>query len=234
MPAKISIIIPALNEERYLAHCLSSVFQQDASLIEEVIVADGGSTDKTVATTKGFNVTLIPGGLPGVARNNGAEAARGEFLLFLDADTILPPQFLRKAIELFMKKRLDVASFYLDPAAEGMGSRFVLNVYNVCSSISAAVLPIFLTAGCCVLVKRATHKAVGGFSDSVVVLEEYDYIDRIRKKGRFRVIPLSVSTSFRRFKKGKTLQQTFILFAYYFQWLLTGQIVVDRYGYWVS
>lgn len=234
MQGKISVVIPALNEEGCLAHCLSSVFQQERSLLEEVIVADGGSTDNTVAIAKRFKITLVPGGLPGIARNNGAEIAKGEYLLFLDADTFLPPQFLQKALEVFEKKRLDVASFYLKPAAEGIISRFVLNVYNICSSISAIVLPIFLTAGCCLLVKRETHRFVGGFSNSVVVLEEYDYINRIRKSGRFRVIPLKIKTSIRRFRKGKVLRQTFILFTYYFQWLITHKVADDRYGYWTQ
>ena len=229
---KISIIIPTLNEEHHIANCLNSVFQQDRSCIEEVIVADGGSNDKTLNIVHKFDVKVVLGGLPGIARNSGAKAAKGNYLLFLDADTILPQQFLNKAIALFRIKNLTVASFHLTPPTNNGFSKIILEGYNAYASLSASRLPVFLTAGCCVLVTQTAHHAIGGFSNSVIVLEEYDYIQRIKKIGKFDVIPLKVITSMRRFEKGKGMQQTIVLFIYYFQWLFTRKILKDHLGYW--
>jgi glycosyltransferase involved in cell wall biosynthesis len=234
MTKTVSIIIPALNEELHISDCLKSIFQQDSSFIEEVIVADGGSTDNTISIAKKFDVKIVPGGLPGIARNNGARAANGSYLLFLDADTILPPQFFIKVLTYFEKKKLDVATFYLTPSAGGFFSKLVLKVYNAFSSLTTPLRVGFLTAGCCILVVRSAHLAVQGFSNSTVVLEEYDYIQRIKKIGKFGVIPIKVTTSIRRFKNGKGLRQTLILFVYYFHWILTGKIMSDRYKYWAQ
>jgi len=233
MKGKISVIIPTLNEESHITICLNSVFQQDNSLIEEIIVADGYSTDNTVNIAKKFNVKIVLGGIPGIARNNGAKAANGNYLLFLDADTILPPQFLKHAIFLFEKKNLIIASFYLTPTTNSIFAKIILKGYNTIASFFASWLPVFLTAGCCVLVTQTAHNTVGGFSNSVVVLEEYDYIQRIKKLGKFAVIPLNVITSTRRFQRGRCLQQTIVLFIYYFQWFFTRKISTDRFGYWI-
>jgi glycosyltransferase involved in cell wall biosynthesis len=233
MAKKISIIIPALNEEEHIANCLKSVIQQDESLLEEIIVADGGSTDNTVPIALKFNAKIVPGGLPGIGRNNGAKNAKGDYFLFLDADTILPPQFFNKALDYFESKKLNVASFYLAPSQGGFFSRITLRAYNLLSALMA-LLPVgFLTAGCCILVIRSAHISVEGFSNSTVVLEEYDYIQRIKKTGRFRVIPLKVTTSIRRFQDGKGIHQTMALFFYYFQWIITGKVKSDRFRYWM-
>jgi glycosyltransferase involved in cell wall biosynthesis len=232
MTEKISIIIPTLNEEHHIGNCLNSVFQQDSSCFDEVIVADAGSKDKTLDIVQKYDVKVVTGGLPGIARNNGAQAAKGNYLLFLDADTILPPQFFNKAINHFETKKLRVATFYLAPSAGGFFSKLVLQIYNRISSLFAPLRVGFLTAGCCILVERSAHLAVQGFSNSTVVLEEYDYVQRIKKFGKFSVIPVKVTTSIRRFKDGKGLRQTLILFGYYFQWILTGKVASDRYKYW--
>ena len=110
----ISIITPTLNEEEFLPKLLKSIKKQKFKDYE-IIVADAGSVDKTRKIAKKLGSGVVKGGLPAVGRNEGAKAAKGELLLFLDADVILPEKFLEKAIREFEKRNLDVASIQLDP-----------------------------------------------------------------------------------------------------------------------
>jgi len=103
---KISIIIPTLNEEKYLPKLLESIKKQDFKDYE-VIVADAGSTDNTKKIAKKFKARVVKGGMPGPGRNRGAEAAKGELLFFFDSDVKLPKGFLKKAHDEMEKRFLE-------------------------------------------------------------------------------------------------------------------------------
>ncbi|MBI4099939.1 glycosyltransferase family 2 protein [Candidatus Microgenomates bacterium] len=91
---KVSVIIPVYNEEKYLAGCLESLKKQTVVKDMEVIVVDDGSTDGSKALA-----TLHQGHQgPGAARNLGAKNARGEILVFADADMEFDPDFIEKLI----------------------------------------------------------------------------------------------------------------------------------------
>ncbi|MCK5465922.1 glycosyltransferase family 2 protein, partial [Candidatus Parcubacteria bacterium] len=106
----LSIIIPTKNEEEYLPKLLESIKKQTFKDYE-IIVADNKSTDKTRKIAIKYKCKIVRGGLPGKARNGGAKVARGDILLFLDADTELKSKdFLDKAIKEFGKRKLDLAA----------------------------------------------------------------------------------------------------------------------------
>jgi hypothetical protein len=85
----VSVIIPALNEERYLPRCLESLSGQSREGQFEIIVVDGGSTDQTVEVAKEHaDKVIVEPSRVGVARNLGAKHAEGKILAFVDADTI--------------------------------------------------------------------------------------------------------------------------------------------------
>ena len=90
----LSIIIPTLNEEKYLPLLLKSIKEQNVKDYE-IIISDAQSTDKTLDIAKKNNCKIVLGGLPGKARNEGAKVAKGNLLLFLDADVLLGPNFLK-------------------------------------------------------------------------------------------------------------------------------------------
>ena len=108
---KLSIIIPALNEEKFLPHLLDSLVSQTGKNFE-VIVVDGSSKDKTVEMVKSYAKKLPSlqvivskkASLP-FQRNMGAKAATGEWLIFVDADSILLPYFVER-VNIFIETKL--------------------------------------------------------------------------------------------------------------------------------
>ena len=80
---KTSLIIPCLNEEKYLPLLLDSIKKQNFKDYE-IIIADAGSKDKTLEIAKKYDCRIIPGGLPAKGRNEGAKIAKGELLFFCD------------------------------------------------------------------------------------------------------------------------------------------------------
>ena len=110
----ISIIIPTLNEEKYLPLLLKSIARQKFRDYE-IIVADAGSEDKTLDIAKRYNCRIVAGGLPAKGRNEGAKVAKGDLLLFLDADVILPQKFFRRAVSEFETEKIDFGAFALTP-----------------------------------------------------------------------------------------------------------------------
>ena len=119
----LSIIIPTLDEEKHLPLLLESIKKQDFSDYE-IIAADAGSEDKTLEIAKDYGCKIVAGGLPARGRNQGAKAARGDLLLFLDADVILPEKTFGKILEEFNRRKLDIATFCLLPSKKNKMSKF--------------------------------------------------------------------------------------------------------------
>src|SRR4030067_187580 len=89
---KIAIVIPAYNEEKYLASCLFSIKNQDYGGNYEVIVVDNGSHDRTSEVARSFGARLISCSQKGVvfARQNGADLAEADIIVQADADSVFP------------------------------------------------------------------------------------------------------------------------------------------------
>jgi glycosyltransferase involved in cell wall biosynthesis len=102
----ISVVVPALNEEKYIGQCLSSLNAQTYPRdLYEIIVVDNGSTDRTSDIARGFGVKVVYEPLRGVsrARHRGAQEARGKIIAGTDADTIAPPNWLREIATAFAR-----------------------------------------------------------------------------------------------------------------------------------
>jgi glycosyltransferase involved in cell wall biosynthesis len=95
----LSVVIPTLNNARTLTQTLRSLEGAVKAGEAEVIVADGGSTDGTPDIAVGFGARLIPSSDKSSARNAGARAARGAFLLFIDSDMEASPSLVRESIQ---------------------------------------------------------------------------------------------------------------------------------------
>ncbi len=225
----ISIIIPTLNEEDYLPNLLESIKSQDF-LDYEIIVSDGGSTDKTLEIAKSYGCIVTKGGLPARGRNNGAKIAKGELLFFLDADTILPDDFFKKLLEEFEVKKLDIASFCLTPLP--------------IKKLSSLITEIFYNKMICVLEKKLPHGAVGilvkknifdllgGYDEKIKLAEDHDLIRRSAKQGRFGIIrSVKILFSDRRFIKEGWLIMGFKFFLCEMHMIFIGPVKSDIFKY---
>jgi cellulose synthase/poly-beta-1,6-N-acetylglucosamine synthase-like glycosyltransferase len=182
---KVSIVIPARNEEKNLAALLLSLkaldFPTDS---REIIVVDHVSSDNTraVAAGLGARVLTTSGATISSVRNFGAAAASGEILAFVDADCTVTPDWLRTALPYFSDCRVGlVGSHYIIPTQPSTLVRKVrlIQARTRPDLIEGAWVP----AGN-MLIRREVFNAHGGFNESLVTCEDVDICYRIARTHR--------------------------------------------------
>ena len=190
----VSVIIPALNEEESIVSSIASAQEGGAA---EVIVVDGGSSDRTsrFATAAGARVVLTDA-LRARQLNRGAEAASKPVLIFLHADSRLPPG-AAEAVEDALAHGIVFGGFRIHFAEPDRKLRVAERMINLRSVITRA--PWGDQAQ---FIARSTFLESGGFRE-IPIMEDYDLAQRMRRAGRTRILPLTVITSGRRFlRKG--------------------------------
>lgn len=105
---KISVVIPVYNEEKYIKQCLEGLKAQEVAP-DEIIIVDNNSTDKTIETARQFDVTIVKEAKQGIsyARNAGFNAAKYDIIARTDADTIVPPDWIKKIRSNFESDPID-------------------------------------------------------------------------------------------------------------------------------
>ncbi len=211
----ISVIIPALNEEAHVARAIASAGSPSTA---EIIVVDGGSQDATleIGAKCGAKTIVCE---KGRARqmNAGATAAVGDVLLFLHADTCLPigfDNYIHKVLSI-PGSAAGAFQFSLDGPERAL--RLVERMVNWRSNFLQMPYgdqAIFLTAD--------IFHAVGGFPD-IPIMEDFELMLRLRRRGRIRIAPIPVLASARRWHKMGTAKQTII-----------NQAVIVAYGLGVA
>lgn len=182
---KLSVVVPAFNEERLLAATLEAIRGAarafDGAWSWEIVVCDNNSTDRTaeIARAAGAQVVFEPHNQISRARNRGAQAAEGEWLLFIDADSSPTAglfQELRTAIE-----RGDVLAGGSTIAPEGSaGFRIAIRAWN---GISRATR---WAAGSFIFCERAAYSELKGFSEELYASEELEFFKRLKPLARRR------------------------------------------------
>ncbi|OUL34834.1 TIGR04283 family arsenosugar biosynthesis glycosyltransferase [Nostoc sp. 106C] len=200
--ATISIIIPTLNEAANIKDTLATT---QPSINIEVIVVDGGSQDDTVARAQSLGVKVILSS-PGraVQMNAGAVAASGEILLFLHADTRLPPGFDAMIRTALQEPKTVAGAFNLRIDASGWGIRLVewgVNRRSHFLQMPYGDQAIFIT--------KEVFQQIGGFPE-LPIMEDFELIRRLKSNGRIAIIAQPVVTSARRWLRKGILQTTLI------------------------
>ncbi len=190
----LSIIIPTLNEEQTIATTLERL---DISANDvEVIIVDGQSTDKTKKLLQHYNVKVLDSSRGRSSQMNiGANAAQGEILLFLHADTYLPPDYQVK-IESSLSRR-DKCWGYFDIRLDGHGLIFriiekMINLRTAITCIASGDQAIFI--------RRSTFKQIGGFAD-IALMEDIAISHRLKHLSRPSRITSPAVTSSRRWNE---------------------------------
>ena len=192
----LSIIIPTYNEEEYLPNLLESIEKQSFTDYE-VIIADANSTDRTREIAKDHGCRIVEGGLPGAGRNNGAKVAKGEYLLFLDSDLELTDDYLRNVLYEFRMEKLGIAITQMLPLSSKIEDKIYHEFANYFMIGIEKIKPH--GAGCYgIIARKELHDKCGGFDETLTFGEDTDYIERLAKKEKFRVLrnaKIGVSTS---------------------------------------
>ena len=190
---RISVIISTLDEADCLPQTLGGLREVENL---EVIVVDGGSTDGTpeIAERQGCRVLHSP---PGRARqmNAGARAASGSILLFLHADTCLPPEFDSIVLAALQKPGVVAGAFQLRIGGPGPALRIIERAVNFRSRVFQ--MP-YGDQG--IFVHRATFQELGGFP-ALPIMEDFDFVRRLRRRGRIQIASTPVITSGRRWRE---------------------------------
>ena len=197
-PMVISFIVPAYNEEQLLGPTLESIHSAARDIGEpyEVIVVDDGSTDQTslIAQHHRARVVAVAHRKISATRNSGAKVATGDFLFFVDADTLVNTQVVQAAINLMRR------------GAVGGGAAFKFD--GVVPWYVHLMLPVIvflfrlagIATGCFLFCTKSAFDAVGGFDEAYFGAEEIVLSQALRRQGRFKVLRESVTTSGRKLR----------------------------------
>lgn len=214
----VSVIIPTRNEEALLP---SAVRSARAAGADEVVVVDGGSSDRTAEVARGVaDAVLACDPLRGRQLNEGAAAARGAILVFLHADTMLPPGGAEAVREAARSGAIGGA-FSVALAASGGSSRGRRAALALVARMIGARAALFrsYTGDQAIFVTREAFARLGGFRE-FPLMEDVDLSRRMRRAGRTALLPLRVATSARRWESGGIARTTLRMWALRLAWML--------------
>lgn len=191
--SRVSVIMPVLNEEGIIEDTIRSL--NDPRL--ELIVVDGGSRDKTTSIVSRYKVRLIPSSIPGRGRqmNHGARCATKDILLFLHADA----KITEKGIDAMLKAMED-------PFIIGGAFRLAIDSRSPCLSFVAiwanmrSIIFGLPYGDQGIFVRRSAFEEIGGYQD-VPIMEDLEFIRRLKRRGKISILGESVSVSSRRWDK---------------------------------
>jgi len=207
MSPYFSIIIPAHNEEKNIGKLLETIEKQSYRDFE-VIVSDSASEDETCKQVEGYRkkvpeLILLEEKTHNVsqARNKGAQYAKGEYLVFLDADVTIEEHFLKAVKRHIQVDHPGMMTMWNRPFPASWRGRLIFGVMNRIVQMVQNTFPA--ANGPCIVMKRALFESIGGFDQTIFFGEDYDLVKRAHKKGGslkvYRNPLLFVST--RRFEK---------------------------------
>lgn len=188
---KLSVVIITLNEQTRLPRLLSDLSRQTWTDFE-VIHVDSCSSDATIETSHKWSAKfsryrIVEMDRRGVSlgRNTGAAVARGERIVFLDADTRLAPDFFEETIQELDTKELDVGIICMRGDDLPWAYRASFALFNIGIHLTSRVFPTAI--GACLFSTPQMHQAVGGFDETLSLCEDCHYTLRAFKHDRQRV-----------------------------------------------
>jgi len=183
-----SVVIPALNEEKYISHLLSSLTEQSYTDFE-VILVDGRSKDKTVSVAKtfhsklkNFSIVVAPHASLPYQRNVGAQNAKGEWLIFVDADTVLLPYTIERIAAYIASHDVSFLTTWCTPDSERINDSVLALMGNIFYEGSLRFKrPV--SPGPFTVVRETLFHEIDGYDEEHPFLEDQDFSQRMTKHG---------------------------------------------------
>ena len=202
---KLSIIVPAYNEEKLIAACLASVRQaaQARSLQDyELIVCDNASTDATAAIAKKAGAKLAHEPIRRISRsrNAGAAAATGDWLLFIDADSILTPAKLEELLAAIKTGTLAGGGSLIDFDAKPWWGALAVHLWTAIS------LAMNWAAGSFIFCRTDAFREVGGFPPDIGASEEAHLSQDLKAWGKARKLGFQILAGTPHISSGRKFQ----------------------------
>lgn len=228
----VSIIVTTLNEEDYIGDCLKSLRGQNYKK-KEIIVVDSESEDKTLSIARKYAdkiVTrncIIPKG-----RNLEAKKAKGNILIFVDADVILPKNWVDKILPYLHDKDTVAAYGDLLPREKDIKSKIVYYLLDFCNFFARSIkMPIFSKLGTAVAIKRDVFEKVGGYPEDRASCEDIALSLKLKKYGKIKFVrKVKGYVSTRRFKRTGYLKLSLIWLFTGSYYLLTKKAILSKYS----
>lgn len=202
----LSIIIPALNEERFIPKLLKDLTKQKEKNFE-VIVVDGSSEDRTKNVVLGYNnlpLRLFQVKKRNVSfqRNYGAAKAVGEYLVFLDADSGVSQGFTKTLEKEIKRKKGLIFIPYIVPDEKERDTKLIFDFTNFLVGVSQNTAKAFSTGGC-MFIEKNFFQNIEGFDEKLFISEDHYLIQKAASWGvRARLLnKVKVRFSLRRMKK---------------------------------
>ncbi len=235
----ISIVIPTLQEEKIITRTLtqfSPVLREQFNL--EIIVSDGGSTDKTITlAAKLADKVIIHNEKEiqniSIGRNRGAQDAKGEIIIFINADVVIEDtqKFFLKILEVIKDRMIVGATCNVNiyPEEQHCGDRVFHNFYNGYFWL-LNLFGMGAGRGECHIVRKEIFERVKGYNPKFAAGEDYDLFLRMQKFGKIKFIrTLTVFESPRRFRKYGYLWITILWFLNAISVLIFHRSLVDHW-----
>ena len=223
----ISVIIPTYNEEKYIEPTLIAISHQTLNRKKyEIIVSDSNSKDKTLKIAKKYADKIVVTNKRGIAlaRNLGAEYAKGKYLVFIDADTLILPTMLEELLKYFKKYDL------VYPRVWTYNSNLLYSFYYLIYNFAISILKYFKpqAAGYFIAIKKEIFEKINGFNEKLVTHEDIDLIIRASKFGKIQILNIPVIVSIRRFEKEGKIKLALKYFIYFLLFNIFG-IYMKKY-----
>ncbi|MEM1540276.1 MAG: glycosyltransferase [Candidatus Bathyarchaeia archaeon] len=232
MSKLVSIIVTTLNEEHYIEDCLKSLRNQTYNN-KEIIVVDSHSKDKTVDIAKKYaDKILIQNCIMPAGRNIGAREARGEILLFVDADVILFPNWIATVLPHLQERNVIAAYGDLLPKERKLRAWLAFTKEELSNLIlRKAETPCFGKLGTAVAIKKEAFNKVGGYTEKHACGEDVDMSLRLREYGKIKYVRNAKGyVSMRRFEKSGYLKLSLLWLWIGSSYILTRRAVIPQYS----
>jgi len=190
---RISVVIPALDEADRIEETIAMVqSRSNPEHLHEIIVVDGGSKDATIEICEALGIQVLHSTVArrSIQMNVGAEGATGEVLYFLHADCH-PPENFSETIVSALKSGNCFGCY-----RRKVGSSNALKWIGGFSRFHGV---IFRGGDASLFVRKNIFDAIGGFKDEMIVMEDFEILRRLRRKGNFKLLPDFVESSDRKY-----------------------------------